>query len=116
LAPPADRFSLARVDYLQMLHYGTSWMDMMLWQIRVHTHLLGNDRDDKTIARYHKKFIAEVEPQLSKRLNATEHICGAQFSAVDCVMGQNVSGPKRMALPGEVFANYIRRLRSAPPL
>jgi hypothetical protein len=24
-----------------MLHYGTSWMDMMLWQIRIHTHMLG---------------------------------------------------------------------------
>lgn len=31
LAPVADVFSLARADYLQMLHYGTSWVDMMLW-------------------------------------------------------------------------------------
>ena len=31
LAPPANALSPARADYLQMLHFGGSWIDMMLW-------------------------------------------------------------------------------------
>ena len=50
LAPAPSTFSMARADYLQMLHFGTSWMDMMLWQIRIHTHLLGADADPRTIS------------------------------------------------------------------
>jgi glutathione S-transferase len=111
LAPAADVFSLARVDYLQMLHFGTTWMDMMLWQIRIHTHLLGKHRDDKTIARYEQKFIQEVEPQLLSRLEKSGYICGDQFSAVDCVMGQNVLWAKAYGLcQGGHFADYIARL------
>jgi len=82
LAPVPEPFSLARVDYLQMLHYGTSWMDMMLWQIRIHSHLLGRDGDEKTVARYNHKFTQEVEPQLIDRLEKTGYICGDKFSAV----------------------------------
>lgn len=111
LAPAADVFSLARVDYLQMLHFGTSWMDMMLWQIRIHTHLLGRDRDDKTIARYNLKFTGEVEPELIKRLERADYICGDQFSAVDCVMGQNVLWAKAYGLcQGQQFSDYVARL------
>ena len=111
LAPPADSFSLARVDYLHMLHYGTSWMDMMLWQIRIHTHLLGPDSDDKTIARYNHKFTAEVEPQLLARLAQSAYICGEKFSAVDCVMGQNVLWARAYGLCREsAFAEYVARL------
>ncbi len=44
LAPPPLPSSLARADYLQMLYFGASWMDMMLWQIRVHEHLLGEEQ------------------------------------------------------------------------
>jgi len=111
LAPVADVFSLARADYLQMLHYGTSWMDMMLWQIRIHTHLLGKDRDEKTIERYNNKFTQEVEPQLLSRLEKTDYICGDQFSAVDCVMGQNVLWARAYGLCQDTqFSDYIGRL------
>ena len=111
LAPVADTFSLARVDYLQMLHYGTSWMDMMLWQIRIHTHLLGRDSDEKTISRYNHKFTREVEPQLLNRLEKTDYICGDHFSAVDCVMGQNVLWAKAYGLcQSNTFSDYIARL------
>jgi glutathione S-transferase len=111
LAPVADVFSVARADYLQMLHYGTSWMDMMLWQIRIHTHLLGNDRDEKTIERYNNKFTQEVEPQLLSRLEKTDYICGYQFSAVDCVMGQNVLWARAYGLCQDTqFSDYIGRL------
>jgi glutathione S-transferase len=111
LAPAADVFSLARVDFLQMLHYGTSWMDMMLWQIRIHTHILGNDSDDRTVARYNQKFTGEVEPELIKRLERADYICGDQFSAVDCVMGQNVLWARAYGLcRSQQFADYVARL------
>ncbi|CAA0078693.1 Glutathione S-transferase GST-6.0 [Halioglobus japonicus] len=115
LAPAADTFSEARADYLQMLHYGTSWMDMMLWQIRIHTHMLGDDSDTKTIARYNSKFTQEVEPQLIARLDRTDYICGDTFSAVDCVMGQNVLWATAYGLcqPPQ-FADYIGRLSQRP--
>ena len=35
LSPPIDDLSLKRAErYLQMLHFGSSWMDMTLWEIR----------------------------------------------------------------------------------
>ncbi len=35
-----------------MLHFGSTGMDMMLWQMRIHEHVLPADqRDDRTIAR-----------------------------------------------------------------
>jgi glutathione S-transferase len=84
---------------------------MMLWQIRIHTHLLGRDRDDKTIARYNLKFAGEVEPELIKRLERADYICGDQFSAVDCVMGQNVLWAKAYGLcQGQQFSDYVARL------
>ena len=115
LAPAAHTFSEARADYLQMLHYGTSWMDMMLWQIRIHTHLLGPDSDEKTIARYNSKFTQEVEPQLIARLERTDYICGDTFSAVDCVMGQNVLWATAYGLcqPPQ-FAEYLAKLSQRP--
>jgi len=115
LAPAPDVFSPARADYLQMLHFGTSWVDMMLWQIRIHTHLLGSESDEKTIERYNKKFIKEVEPQLTERLERADHICGPQFSAVDCVMGQNVLWAKAYGLcQSNTFSEYVDRLSQRP--
>jgi len=115
LAPPPGVFSVARADYLQMLHFGTSWMDMMLWQIRIHTHLLGEDSDEKTLARYNHKFTAEVEPQLLERLDQTAFICGNAFSAADCVMGQNVLWARAYGLcQAETFKDYTARLSERP--
>lgn len=115
MAPPPAPFSLERADYLQMLHFGTSWMDMMLWQIRIHTHMLGADSDDKTIARYQRKFHIEAEPQLLARLAKHDYICGANFSAVDCVMGQNVLWARAYGLCQQgAFADYVSRLSKRP--
>ncbi len=115
LAPAPDVFTEARADYLQMLHFGTSWVDMMLWQIRLHTHLLGDDSDERTIARYRQKFTEEVEPQLIRRLGKTAFICGDAFSAVDCVMGQNVLWAQAYGLcqPAQ-FGDYVARLSERP--
>jgi glutathione S-transferase len=86
-------------------------MDMMLWQIRIHTHLLGRDSDQKTITRYNQKFTGEVEPELIGRLDRSGYICGNQFSAVDCIMGQNVLWAKAYGLcQGRQFSDYISRL------
>lgn len=115
LAPAPGVFSEARADYLQMLHFGTSWMDMMLWQIRLHTHILGPECDPRTIARYEKKFQGEVEPQLLARLEKTAFICGDAFSAVDCVMGQNVLWAKAYGLcQPDAFGDYVARLSARP--
>jgi glutathione S-transferase len=115
LAPAPDVFSTARADYLQMLHFGTSWMDMMLWQIRIHTHLLGEDADKRTVTRYNDKFTQEVEPQLLSRLDKSGYVCGETFSAADCVMGQNVLWARAYGLCQPApFEDYIARLSGRP--
>ena len=115
LAPAPDVFSEARADYLHMLHFGSSWMDMMLWQIRLHTHILGEESDARTIARYEKKFTGEVEPQLLARLDKSAFICGDAFSAVDCVMGQNVLWARAYGLcQPDAFGDYLARLSERP--
>lgn len=115
LAPAANVFSRERADYLHMLYFGCSWMDMMLWQIRVHTHLLGKDSDPKTVTRYEEKFRNEVEPQLLSRLDQHAFICGDEFSAADCVMGQNTLWAKAYGLcQDDRFSEYAKRLSARP--
>ena len=115
LAPAPSVFSVERADYLQMLHFGTTSMDMMLWQIRAHTHLLGSEADEKTIVRYRNKFTEEVEPQLKTRLGEHPYICGSRFSAVDCVMGPNVNWALAYGLCQDPeFSEYIGRLSERP--
>ena len=115
LAPAPDVFSLERADYLQMLHFATTSMDMMLWQIRVHTHLLGEEKDEKTLLRYRSKFSVEVEPQLRARMGEHHYICGDQFSAVDCIMGQNILWAQAYQLcQDDIFSDYMSRLSARP--
>lgn len=115
LAPPPG-LSLARADYLQMLHFGGTWMDMMLWQIRIHEHVLPSDQvDGRTIERYRSKFVEEVEPQLSQRLNASPYICGDDFSGADIVIGHNVTWARGYGLCQDtLFRDYLARLRTRP--
>lgn len=114
LAPPGA--SPERADYLQMLHFGSTSMDMMLWQIRVHEHLLPDDeRDPRTVARYRKKFTQEVEPQLARRLEAAPFICGKSFTAADCVVGHCVTWARGYGLcQGELFRGYLSTLSKRP--
>jgi len=85
LAPKPARLSAERADYLQMLYFGAAAIDMMLWRIRIHEHVLSDmQRDLRTIERYRKKFMTEVEPQLAARLDRGGFICGPAFSAADC--------------------------------
>ncbi len=115
LAPPPG-LTPARADYLQMLQFGASPMDMMLWQIRVHEHLLPDaDRDAATIARYRGKFRREVEPQLAARLQKGAFISGEAFSAADCIVGHNVTWARAYGLcADDVFRAYLSRLSKRP--
>jgi glutathione S-transferase len=114
-APAPDVFSLERADFLQMLHFAASSMDMILWQIRVHTHLLGDDADEKSIIRYRNKFTQEIEPQLKARMDKHPYVCGTRFSAVDCVMGQNILWAQAYDLCQDaVFSEYIGRMSERP--
>jgi len=116
LAPPLDEPSRARADYLQILHFGGSTMDMMLWQVRIHEHLLPrSEQDPNTVARYRQKFAAEVEPQLAARLGGGGFICGEEFSAADCVIGHNVAWARGYRLcRDDVFRSYLSRLSKRP--
>ena len=116
LAPPPGTLSPARIDYLQMLHFAVTSMDMMLWQVRVHEHLLPpSQRDPRTSARYRHKFDTEVQPQLLTRLRKTSYICGEAFSAADCPIVHGVLWARLYGMaqdPG--FDPYISRVSSRP--
>jgi glutathione S-transferase len=116
LAPFPDGFSPERADYLQVIHFCGAAMDMMLWQVRIHEHILPDrDRDDRTIRRYRRKFAGEVEPQLKRRLETGGFACGDRFSAADCVIGHGVMWARAYQLCADpVFADYIARLSQRP--
>jgi glutathione S-transferase len=115
LAPPADA-SMARANYLKMLQFGGSPMDMMLWQIRIHEHVLPKaERDTRTVARYRGKLESEVEPQLAAILKKTPFICGDVFSAADCVVGHNVTWARGYGqCKDDIFRSYLSRLAKRP--
>lgn len=116
LAPPANDFSPERSDYLQMIFFASSWMDMMLWQIRIHEHVLAADAvDPRTPERYREKFVSEVEPQIIERLNRHAYICGDHFSAADVIMGHNVMWGKLYGLcKDDVFSKYLSKISKRP--
>ena len=115
LAPPPD-MTRHRADYLQMLHFGASWMDMALWQIRLHQDLLPDRLKQTAIAELNIKKIAnEMAPQLEARLTTHEYICGDAFTAADCITGHNVRWAQsyRLCL-SDPLKDYIRRLSQRP--
>jgi glutathione S-transferase len=113
---PAPGTSAERADYLQMLHFGSTWMDMMLWQIRAHEHLIApNERDPRTVARYRSKLVNEVEPQLAVRLEAAPYICGNAFTAADCVVAHSVMWARGYGLcRQQVFKRYLSLVSKRP--
>lgn len=102
----------ARADYLQMIHFGGSWIDMMLWQIRLNEDLLPRKLRSEALAQFNRdKLKNEVEPQLIARLSKHDYICGDAFSAADCMIGHNVGWARAYGLcQGDVFAAYRSRL------
>jgi glutathione S-transferase len=88
----------------------------MLWQVRIHEHLLPDDEKDmRTVNRYQKKFATEMEPQLRNRLERTAFICGDRFSAADCIILHCVMWAKAYELcVGEAFDRYLGRMAERP--
>lgn len=117
LAPRVDA-GRERMDYLQLLHFGANWMDMMLWQIRAHRHILSAEQTDpRTIARYEHKFRNECEPQIAARLQAGDYVLGTSFTAADVIIGHNVFWARGYGLcQSPVFADYLDRLLARPAL
>jgi glutathione S-transferase len=116
LAPPAGECSAARADYLQMLHFGGTWVDMMLWQVRIHEHVLpAAARDARTVERYRQKFALEIEPQLRERLGRSPYVCGEAFTAADIVIGHDVMWARGYHLCQDpAFRDYLSRLAKRP--
>ena len=115
LSPDPRQLTAERVDYLQVLHFGAT-IDWILWQIRLHTHILAEDqKEPRTVRRYASKFAAEIEPQLQSRLDHHAFICGDTFSAADCVIGHGIAWAMAYGLcKGECFAKYLGRLALRP--
>jgi len=115
LAPAPGPFSFARADYLQIVHFGAS-IDMMLWQIRIHEHVLAPaERDARTVLRYKMKFTTEVEPRLRRRLERTSFICGDRFSAADCIIAHCIMWAQIYGLcPHDIFRQYMDRVSQRP--
>jgi glutathione S-transferase len=113
---PAPGASLARADYLQMLHFAAGPMDMMLWQVRIHEHVLPEaERDASTATRYRQKLATEVEPQLAARLGNHAFICGDTFTAADCVIGHNVTWARGYGMCQDaVFRRYLSHISKRP--
>jgi glutathione S-transferase len=109
---PSDLSSPERADWLQVIHLGSTQMDMALWQIRIHEHILpGDQRDPKTVDRYRGKFLQEFEPQIKARLERSDFMCGDAFSAADIIMGYNVFWARGYGLcQDDVFRRYFSRL------
>lgn len=116
LAPAPAPLSLDRADYLQAIHFASTWADMMLWQIRLHEHLLPPDQQDpRTIKRYRDKFQNEAEPQLKARLDGQPFACGPHFSAADCVVGHVVLWARAYDLcQDDTFSTYVKTLFGRP--
>ena len=115
LAPPAA-LTRARADYLQMVQFGASWMDMALWNIRLHQDLLPERIKQPVVVEMNKKKIEnEIAPQLEARLTRHDFICGDQFTAADCIMGHNIRWAQgyRLCL-SDPLKDYIRRLSERP--
>lgn len=115
LAPPPG-VSRARADYLQMIQFGASWMDAILWQMRLHRDLLPEGLKQDSIFELHKtKWAGEIEPQLIARLAAQAYICGDAFTAADCIAGHNIRWASAYGLCQDpVFGAYLDRLKTRP--
>lgn len=114
-APPLENLR-ARADYLQVLALGGSWMDQMLWNIRLHETLLPKvARNAEFAALNRDRLQNEVAPQLAKRLETHDFICGDKFTAADCLMGQNINWASAYGLcRSDVFKAYMNRMKSRP--
>ncbi len=113
---PPEPASPQRADVLQMLQFGATSVDRLLWQLRLHEKLLPQpERDPGEVERARRRFQEHVEPQLAERLRQHPHICGTAFTAADLVMGHNVLWARSIGLCGErIFQRYLALLGRRP--
>jgi len=122
LADQDDRFApspqslRARADYLHVMALGGSWMDQLLWNIRLHETILPKTARNPDFAQFNRdKIENEIAPQLAKRLSNHDYMCGETFTAADCLMGQNINWASAYGLcRGEVFKSYMSRMKARP--
>lgn len=109
---PPEPGSPERADVLQMLQFGATSVDRLLWQIHLHEKVLPPaERDPGEAERSRRRFHEQVEPQLAERLRQGPHLCGSAFSAADLVMGHNVLWARSCGLCGErIFQRYLALL------
>ena len=116
LAPRAKAMCPDRAEYLQMMHFASSWMDTTLWQIRMHEHGLPPEaRDARTAERYRLQFVQQAEPQLEARLQHMPFVCAHSFTAADILVGHCVLWAHLYGMcNSDIFARYVRRLAARP--
>ena len=114
-APPSSDLR-ARADYLQVMALGGSWMDQMLWNIRLHETILPKSARSEAFATFNRdKIENEIAPQLTARLETHDFICGDSFTAADCLMGQNINWAAAYGLcRNETFKSYMSRMKARP--
>lgn len=105
-----------RADYLQIMALGGSWMDQLLWNIRLHETILPEAASSEAFAKFNRdKIENEITPQLENRLSKHDFICGKTFTAADCMMGQNLNWAAAYGLcRNDVFKSYMNRMKSRP--
>ena len=111
---PAPSALRARADYLQVLALGGSWMDQMLWNIRLHETILPKAARSEAFANFNRdKIKNEIAPQLANRLSKHDYICGDHFTAADCMTGHNLNWAGAYGLcRDDVFKAYMGRMKS----
>ena len=113
---PAPHELRARADYLHIMALGGSWMDQLLWNIRLHETILPDAARSPAFAIFNRdKIENEIAPQLAERLSKQDYICGDNFTAADCLMGQNLNWAGAYGLcRGDVFKSYMSRMKARP--
>lgn len=122
LAEQDDRFApspsdlQARAQYLKIMALGGSWMDQMLWNIRLHETLLPKAARNETFAAFNRdKIENEIAPQLSALLENQDYICGDNFTAADCMTAHNINWAGAYGLcRTDVFKSYMARMKARP--
>lgn len=114
-APSPENLS-ERADYLQIMVLGGSWMDQMLWNIRLHETLLPKAARNEAFAQFNRdKIENEIAPQLSARLEQQDYICGDSFTAADCMTAHNINWAGAYGLcRTDVFKSYMSRMKARP--
>jgi len=114
-APPPENLR-TRADYLKVLALGGASMDQLLWNIRLHETLLPETARNAAFAELNRdKIKNEITPQLAKRLQTHDYICGDKFTAADCMMGQNINWASAYGLcRSDEFKAYMTRMKSRP--